>query len=186
MADRLQKLLSEKSSRRLEYHWLYPFAMSQFLDERLSAGVFEITRRANTAKIRKTQGIASQAEQIPLSRRRRLRGGPVVGVASASAIQPKTQKWEPEPSDGRHPGAEFGNRRLATGRQGADHEDINARAALCSAKDGAQDQGQARPREVGHSEGASARGSNGAAICGAAFNDAPNAPSHCVAETTLG
>jgi len=97
---------------------LYPFAMSQFLDERLSAGVFEITRRANTAKIRKTQGIASQAEQIPLSRRRRLRGGPVVGVASASAIQPKTQKWEPEPSDGRHPGAEFGSRRLATGRQG--------------------------------------------------------------------
>jgi hypothetical protein len=69
---------------------------------------------------------------------------------------------------------------------GADHEDINERAALCFAKEGAQDQGQARPREVGHSQGARARGSNGAAICGAAFNDAPNAPSHRVAETTLG
>ena len=33
MADPSLKLLSEKSSRRLEYRWLYPFVMSQFLDE---------------------------------------------------------------------------------------------------------------------------------------------------------
>jgi hypothetical protein len=34
--------------------------MSQFLDEPLSAGVFEITRRANTAESRKTQESAGR------------------------------------------------------------------------------------------------------------------------------
>src|SRR5215831_1456741 len=49
MADRSLKLLRLKSSRRLEYRWLYPFVMSQFLDEGLSAReFFEITRRAAT------------------------------------------------------------------------------------------------------------------------------------------
>jgi hypothetical protein len=55
------------------------------------------------------------------------------------------------------------------------------------AKEGAQDQDQARAREVGHSQGARAcgktRGKNGAAICGEAFNDAP---SYRVAETSFG
>jgi hypothetical protein len=64
---------------------------------------------------------------------------------------------------------------------------INERAALCSAKEGAQDQGQARAREVGHSRGAKAcgktRSKNGAAICGEAFNDAP---SYRVTETPFG
>src|SRR5215831_6103933 len=49
MADRSLKLLRLKSSRRLEYRWLYPFVTSQFLDEGLSAReFFEITRRAAT------------------------------------------------------------------------------------------------------------------------------------------
>ena len=39
------------------------------------------------------------------------------------------------------------------------------------------------PREVGHSQGARARGSNGAAICGAAFCDAP---SYRAAEAPIG
>jgi hypothetical protein len=60
MADRSLKLLSKNPSRRLEYRWLYPFVMSQFLDEGLSARFFEITRRANAAEIRKTQEIAGR------------------------------------------------------------------------------------------------------------------------------
>jgi hypothetical protein len=57
MADRT---IEQKSSRRLEYRWLYPFVMSQFLDEGLLPEFFEITRRANTAEIRKTQEIAGR------------------------------------------------------------------------------------------------------------------------------
>jgi hypothetical protein len=84
-------------------------------------------------------------------------------------------------------GQEFGRGRLATSQPlGANHEEVDERAALCSGKECAQDQGQARACEVGHSRGARARGSNGGAICGAAFNDAPNAPSHRVTETPLG
>ena len=65
-------------------------------------------------------------------------------------------------------------RRLATSRPtGADHEEFDERAALCCAKKGGQDQGQARARQVGHSGGARARSRNGAAVCGPAFNDAP-------------
>jgi len=37
-------------------------------------------------------------------------------------------------------GQEFGRGRLAISRQGADHEDVDEGAPLCSAKDGAQDQ----------------------------------------------
>jgi hypothetical protein len=69
---------------------------------------------------------------------------------------------------------------------GADHEEVDECATLCAAMEGAQDQGQARAGEVGHSQGARARGSNGAAICGAAFNDTPNAPSYRGAQTPLG
>jgi hypothetical protein len=54
------KAIERKSSRRPEYRWLYPFVMSQFLDEGLSARFFEITRRANAAEIRKTQEIAGR------------------------------------------------------------------------------------------------------------------------------
>jgi len=66
---------------------------------------------------------------------------------------------------------------------GADHEEIDERAALCSAKKGGQDQGQARARQVDHSGGARARGRNGAAVCGPAFNDAP---SYRAAEAPIG
>jgi hypothetical protein len=60
MADRSLKL-EQKSSRRLEYRWLYPFVMTQFLDEGpVCQEFFEITRRANTAEIRKTQEIAGR------------------------------------------------------------------------------------------------------------------------------
>jgi hypothetical protein len=34
------KAIEQKSSRRLEYRWLYSFVMTQFLDEGLSARVF--------------------------------------------------------------------------------------------------------------------------------------------------
>jgi len=57
---------------------------------------------------------------------------------------------------------------------GADHEEIDERAALCSAKKGGQDQSQARARQVGHSGGARARSRNGAAVCDPAINDAPS------------
>src|SRR5215467_11920089 len=40
MADRLLKLLSKNRIDCLEYRWLYPFVMSQFLDEGLCARVF--------------------------------------------------------------------------------------------------------------------------------------------------
>jgi len=39
---------------------LYPFVMSQFLDEGQSARVFEITRHVNAAEIRKTQEIGGR------------------------------------------------------------------------------------------------------------------------------
>jgi glutathione S-transferase len=45
MADRSLKLLSKNRLERLEYRWLCSFVMSQFLDEALSAGVFEIASR---------------------------------------------------------------------------------------------------------------------------------------------
>jgi hypothetical protein len=66
---------------------------------------------------------------------------------------------------------------------GADHEEIDERAALCCAKKGGQGQGQARARQIGHSGGARARSRNGAAVCGPAFNDAP---SYRVAEAPIG
>src|SRR5262245_37922567 len=80
--------------------------------------------------------------------------------------------------------AESGRRRLATSRPtGADLEEIDERAALCCAKKGGQDQGQARARQVGHSGGARARSRNGTAVCGPAFNDAP---SYRAAEAPIG
>src|SRR6516164_1549672 len=66
---------------------------------------------------------------------------------------------------------------------GADREEIDECAALCCAKKGGQDQGQARARQVGHSGGARARSRNGRAVCGPAFNDAP---SYRAAETPIG
>ena len=66
---------------------------------------------------------------------------------------------------------------------GADHEEIDERAALCSAKKGGQDQSQARARQVGHSGGARARSRNGAAVCDPAINDAP---SYRAAEAPIG
>jgi hypothetical protein len=66
----------------------------------------------------------------------------------ASALGPEFQGWVP------NPGGEFGRGRLATSRQGAHHEGVDEGAALCSGKEGAQDQLQARAREVGHSRGA--------------------------------
>jgi hypothetical protein len=68
-------------------------------------------------------------------------------------------------------------------KSGANHEEIDERAALCCAKKGVQDQGQARARQVGHSGGARARSRNGRAVCGPAFNDAP---SYRAAETPIG
>jgi hypothetical protein len=65
---------------------------------------------------------------------------------------------------------------------GADHEEIDERAALCCAKKGGQDQGQARARQVGHGGGARASSRNGAAVCGP-FNDAP---SYRAAEAPIG
>jgi len=66
---------------------------------------------------------------------------------------------------------------------GADHEEIDERAALCCAKKGGQGQGQARARQIGHSGGARARSRNSAAVCGPAFNDAP---SYRAAEAPIG
>ena len=66
---------------------------------------------------------------------------------------------------------------------GADREEIDECAALCCAKKGGQDQGQARARQVGHSGGASARSRNGAAVYNPAFNDAP---SYRAAEAPIG
>ena len=66
---------------------------------------------------------------------------------------------------------------------GADHEEIDERAALCCAKKGGQGQGQARARQIGHSGGARARSRDGAAVCGPAFNDAP---SYRAAEAPIG
>ena len=53
---------------------------------------------------------------------------------------------------------------------GADHEEIDERAALCCAKKGGRGQGQARARQIGHSGGARARSRNGAAVCGPAYD----------------
>jgi hypothetical protein len=87
-----------------------------------------------------------------------------------------------EPSDGRHPGAEFGRGRLATRRPGADREEVDA-GALCSAENPAQrPKGEARAREVGRSCGARARGRDGTATCGA-VNEAL---SYRVAEAPFG
>jgi len=66
---------------------------------------------------------------------------------------------------------------------GADHEEIDERAALCSAKKGGQDQSQARARQVDHSGGARARSRNGAAVCDPAIDDAP---SYRAAEAPIG
>src|SRR5262249_38361820 len=66
---------------------------------------------------------------------------------------------------------------------GADREEIDEYAALCCAKKGGQDQGQARARQVGHSGGARARSRNGAAVYNPAFNDAP---SYRAAEAPIG
>jgi hypothetical protein len=66
--------------------------------------------------------------------------------------------------------------------RGADHEEVGEGAALCSAKDSAQDQDQAPAREVGHSRGATSRGRDGPATCGA-VNEAP---SYGVTETPFG
>src|SRR5262249_5144983 len=64
MADRSLKLLRLKSSRRLEYRWLYPFVMSQFLDEGLSAGFLGSraapTRRKSEKPRRSRQGKRSK------------------------------------------------------------------------------------------------------------------------------
>jgi len=57
---------------------------------------------------------------------------------------------------------------------GADREEIDECEALCCAKKGGQDQGQARARQVGHS---------GAAVYNPAFNDAP---SYRAAEAPIG
>jgi hypothetical protein len=46
MADRA-KAIEQKSSRRLEYRWLYPFVMSQFLDQGLSAKVFRAASKGS-------------------------------------------------------------------------------------------------------------------------------------------
>ena len=56
----------------------------------------------------------------------------------------------------------------------ADHEEI----AECAAR-------QDRARQVSRGRGARARGSSGAAICGAVLNSAPNARSDPAAETPL-
>ena len=66
---------------------------------------------------------------------------------------------------------------------GADHEEIDERAALCCAETGGQGQGQAQARQIGHNGGAKARSGNGAAVCGPAFNDAP---SYRAAEAPIG
>src|SRR5262245_7614525 len=66
---------------------------------------------------------------------------------------------------------------------GADYGEFDERAALCCAKKGGQDQGQARARQVGHSGGARARSRSDAAVCGPAFNDAP---SYRAAEAPIG
>ena len=66
---------------------------------------------------------------------------------------------------------------------GADHEEIDKRAALCCAKTGGQGQGQAQARQIGHNGGAKARSRNGAEVCGPAFNDAP---SYRAAEAPIG
>jgi hypothetical protein len=66
---------------------------------------------------------------------------------------------------------------------GADHEEIDERAALCCAETGGQGQGQAQARQIGHNGGAKARSGNGAAACGPAFNDAP---SYRAAEAPIG
>jgi len=85
------------------------------------------------------------------------------------------------PSDGRDQGRIW----LSSARpaeSGADHEDVDERAALWCAKDDAQDQGKARARQVGHSCGARSRGRDCAATSGAG----DEALSYRVAEATLG
>jgi hypothetical protein len=44
----LAKAIEQKSSRRLEYRWLYPFVMSQFLDETSVGQSFLRSRAAPT------------------------------------------------------------------------------------------------------------------------------------------
>jgi len=48
----LAKAIEQKSSRRLEYRWLYQFVMSQFLDEGLSVKVFRDHESASKGSFR--------------------------------------------------------------------------------------------------------------------------------------
>jgi hypothetical protein len=61
MADRSLKLLSKNRLERLEYRWLCSFVMSQFLDEALSAGVFEIASRQHRRERNREAGITMRA-----------------------------------------------------------------------------------------------------------------------------
>jgi hypothetical protein len=51
MADRSLKLLSKNHLNAWEYRWLYPFVMTQFLDEGLVSNGSSKSARKNTASV---------------------------------------------------------------------------------------------------------------------------------------